>query len=128
MVIRWTFTDPTGATPTTYLFEINPSDGGSPALKKNVIFKNTAAPDGKTLIYEGRDDPATFTFSGTLLTQTQYNAFQTWFLKRQQILLTDDLGRSYYIYITAFTPKRTRAANNPWKHTYTVEAMTLDWP
>lgn len=126
MVVRWIFTD--AVVPETYTFEINPNEGGSPTYKKNVIFKNTAAPNGKTLIFEGRDDPATFSFSGTLLSQAQYTAFQTWFLKRRQITITDDLSRSFSIYITSFDPKRVRAANNPWKHTYTCEAISLDWP
>lgn len=128
MVVRWQFTDPTGATPNTYVFEINPVEGGSPALKKNVIFKNTAAPDGKTLIFEGRDDPAVFSFSGTLLTQTHFETLETWFLKRHQIVITDDLGRTFSVYITSFDPKRVRSPHVPWKHTYVCEAISLDWP
>lgn len=128
MVVRWVFTDPTIATPHTYTFEINPTEGGSPAYKKNVAYKNTAAPNGKTLIYEGRDEPASFTFSGTLLTQAHFIAFQTWFLKRHAIYITDDLGRTFAVYITSFDPKRARSAQNPWKHTYTCEAISLDWP
>lgn len=126
MVVRWIFTDPTDSS--SYTFEINPNEGGSPTLKKNVLFKNTAAPNGKTLIYEGRDDPVTFSFSGTLLTQAQLEAFETWYLKRHQIVITDDLGRTFSVYITSFDPKRVRSAHIPWKHTYTVEAISLDWP
>lgn len=123
-VVKWSFYDGT----TTYTFEINPSDGGSPSRKKSITYKSTAAPDGKTLIFEGRDQPITVSFSGTLLTQAQYDAFETWFDKRQQVRITDDLGRQYWIYIESFDPKRVRARSHPWKHTYSIEATVLDWP
>lgn len=126
MVVKWKFNDTVAAQ--IYTFEINPSDGGSPSYKKNITFKNTAAPNGRTLIFEGRDEPVTFSFSGTILTQTQFEAFETWFLKRRQIIVTDDLNRSYSVYITSFDPKRVRASTAPWKHTYTCEAISLDWP
>lgn len=126
MTVRWTFYDPTG--PTTYNFPINPNEGGSPELRKTISYQNTSAPDGKVLVFEGRDSPPTMSFSGTLLTEAQYEAFETWFQKRRQIKITDDLDREYWIYITSYAPKRVRARNYPWKHTYQIEATIIDWP
>jgi hypothetical protein len=125
-VTRWSFYDP--FTTDTYTFEINPNDGGSRQFKRNFVFQATAAADGKTLVFEGRADPQTVDFSGTLLTEDQFNAFQTWWEKRNQILMTDDLGRTSWIVIQEFQPKRVRAVQWPWKHTYTVKATVVDYP
>lgn len=125
-VVRWRFYDP--LVPETYIFDINPNEGGTPAFKKNVAYQNTAAPNGRTLMFEGRDEYQTFSFSGTILIEAHYNAFLYWWQKRHQIHVTDDLGRQFWIYITTFDPKRVRAAHHPWKHTYTCEATVVDWP
>lgn len=126
MVVRWTLYDPIDTT--TYTMQVNPKEGGSPGRKKNVGYSNTSAPDGKTIMFEGRDDPQTLEWSGTILTEQHLNDLETWFLKRRQVQLTDDLGRQYWIYITEYTPKRERAVHSPWKHSYTMKANILDWP
>lgn len=125
MVVRWRFDDPSDSS--FHVFEINPDAGGSPSYIKNVGYQNTVAPGGKTLIYEGADQPQTLEFSGNILSQDEFNAFITWFNKRHQIKLTDDLGRQMYIYITEFTPKRVRASLFPWRHTYDVKATVISW-
>lgn len=124
MSFRWTLTDPTDDT--SYTFEINPNDGGSPAHKKNFKSQGTTAPAGRTLLFEGADDPQQLQFKGTVLSQAQYEAMVLWWSKRYQITLTDDLGRSFPIYITEFTPERKRSRSHPWRHDYTVTALILD--
>lgn len=124
-VVRWIFDDLTDSS--SYTFPINPSEGGSPQYKKSINTQNTAAPDGKTLVFEGRDAPQTLSFSGTILDEAQYNAMVLWFNKRHQIKVTDDLGREFMVYITDFEPKRVRAVQHPWKHSYTVNYIVLDW-
>lgn len=123
--VGWILYDPVDSE--TYNFPINPNDGGSPSYKKNMVYENTAAPDGKVLMFEGRDDPKQTSFSGILLTEGQYNSFVTWFQKRHQVAITDDLGRTFSIYITSFDPKRKRSAIHPWKHEYTCEYTIIDW-
>lgn len=125
-VVRWSFYDP--FTTDTYVFEINPNDGGSRQFKRNFAYQNTAAADGKTLVFEGRAQQQSVDFSGTLLTQAQFDAFQTWWAKGNQILMTDDLGRASWIVIEEFTPKRVRAVQYPWKHTYNIKATVVDYP
>lgn len=125
MVVKWQFNDP--ATLETHTFEINPNEGGSPEYTKNIQYRNTSAPDGKTLLFEGRDNPQTLEFSGVLLTESQYNMFRDWWDKRYQVYVTDDLGREFSIVIEAFIPKRERAFHHPWKHSYTVRATIVDW-
>jgi hypothetical protein len=123
-VVRWTFYDPT--TLVTYTVPINPNDGGSPSYQKSIARQMTTAPDGKTLLFEGADQVQTLEFSGVLIEQAHYDAFVTWFNKRHQVKVTDDLQRTFWIYITGFAPKRQRAAKAPWKHQYSVSALILD--
>lgn len=126
MAVKWTFYDP--LVPETYVFEVNPNSGGTPRRKKNFSYQNTAAPDGKTLMFQGRDDPEMLAFSGVLLSETQLDAFNDWFDKQHQIRITDDLNREFWAVITSFEPDRQRARSHPWKHSYKCEATVLDWP
>ena len=125
MVVRWTFEDQT--VPETYTFHVNPNDGGSPGWKKSITYQNTSAPDGKTLVFEGLPEIQELEFSGIILEEAHYNAFLEWWEKKRQVLLTDDLGREMWIYITAFEPKRIRRRSHPWAHEYTVRATILSW-
>lgn len=124
-VVRWTFYDPILLE--TWTFDINPNTGGSPSFEKKINYESTTAPDGKTLIYEGTDEVQTIEWSGVILSQGHYETYIDWWQKRRQILLTDDLGRQFWIYIKTFTPKRVRSALYPWKHDYDVRAVILDW-
>lgn len=124
-VVRWVFDDP--VTLASYTFEINPNDGGSPAYRKKFQYENTSAPDGKVIVFEGRDEPKKIEFSGILLTEAELNAFIEWWDKRYQISVTDDLGREFSIVIETFEPRRERARSHPWKHSYSVTATIVDW-
>lgn len=123
-VVRWTFHDPVAVQ--TYTFEINPREGGTPQYEKQLQYQNTTAPDGKTLIFEGLDEPKKITFSGAIVWETQMDAFVEWFNKRRVITVEDDLGREFQIYITSFKPERRNSTTHPWRHNYTIEATLLD--
>lgn len=125
MVTRWVFYDP--VTTDSYTVPINPNSGGTPALQKTITFANTAGPNGNVLMMEGRDTPKTMSVSGIILNQAHLDAFTTWFDKRYQIQITDDLSRTFSVYITNFTPQRVRAASRPWKHTFNMTYTILDW-
>lgn len=122
-LIRWEFYDT--YTTDTAVFEINPNDDGTPDRKKNLVTQVATAPDGVVILTEGRDGVKEGTFSGTLLTQSQYDMFVTWFNKRYPIRLTDDLSRQFIIYIKDFNAKRVRAFHYPYKHTYTVNYVVI---
>lgn len=128
MVVRWTFTDAVAAD--SYTFAVNPNDGGSPTDAKSIQYQKSSAPseEGKTLVFEGRDEPNTSSFSGVILAEAQYHAMRSWFRRRNPITMTDDLGRTFTIYITKFEAKRKRARSYPWKHEYTVEYIILEDP
>lgn len=125
-LVRWRFDDP--STLETYTFAINPNEGGTPTRQKQFQYQSTAAPDGKTIVFEGRDQPKKITFSGVLTDEAHYDALNTWFDHQNQIQLTDDLQRSFYIVIESLTMTRKRSATTPWKHDYTVTATVVDYP
>lgn len=125
-VVRWIFFDLVNDD--EYTFEINPDAGGTPGYVKHVTSTSTTAPNGKTLLFEGSREAQVLDWSGTILYETQFNAFVEWWTKEHQIRLTDDLGRVFYIIITDFVPKRIRNAQRPWKHSYTAKATIIDWP
>lgn len=122
---RWRFDDPTNLD--TYVFEVNPSEAGGTQLRKSLQYQNTAAPGGKVLAFEGRDETQQLEFKGTILTEDQFDAMVLWFNKRHQITVTDDIGNSKTIYITGFEATRQRALHHPWKHSYTCRYTILDW-
>ena len=122
-VVKWFFNDPVSGD--NYTFEINPNDGGSASMRKNLVYQNTAAPGGNVLMFEGQDEAQTGEFSGVILSEAQYLKMIEWFNKRYPIQVTDDLGRTDTIYITEFTPQRKRSVNYPYKHEYTVRYTVI---
>lgn len=122
-LVRWTFQD----SAMTYTLEVNPKDGGSPRLERSVSHKASTAPDGVTTMFEGRRKIPTYTISGAVYSQAQYYAMIGLFAKRNQLQLTDDLGRVVDIYITKLTAQRVNSHHYPWKHTYTVDYLELNW-
>lgn len=121
-VVRWVFEDP--ETLDEYTFEVNPSEGGSPNFEKKVTEIPTVV--GDPLIFEGARPLQKMQFQGVILTEEHYNAMVEWFNKAYPLIVTDDLGRSFRIYITTFSPTRQRAVHYPWKHSYTVNYILLE--
>lgn len=124
-VVKWIFDDP--VTTDQYIFSVNPNAGGDPQYKKNITQQSTVAPGGLTLLSEGADTPLTLSWSGTIIDIAQHQTYITWWQKRYQIQLTDDLGRVFMIYIQNYSPTRARAANLTYKNTYTVDAIVVSW-
>lgn len=124
--IPWIFRDLHQAEPVEYTWEVNPREFDI-GFRKQIQYESTSASDGRALLYEGRDEVKRVTFSGTILTEDQYDMMMLWFNKRYQMQLQDDLGRLFSIYIVSFQPKRQRSNGYPWKHEYTCEAIILDW-
>lgn len=125
-VVKWVFEDLSDAS--TYTFEINASEGGTPTYRKNLHVVSAIAPGGRTIVSEGADSVETQRFSGTILNEEQYNAMLEWFNKRHQIQFTDDLYRTWVIYITGFTATREHRQSHPWYHKYTVDYIIVDHP
>jgi hypothetical protein len=123
MTVRWVFEDywQTGPTPYSYTWEINPNDGGSPTVEKNMTILQNTGPNRMNLVQEGANQVPTIAFSGSILTQAHYEALELWYDRRVLIKLTDDLLRTFYGVFSSFSPKRSRRAFNPWYHTYDAQ-------
>lgn len=119
----WKFTD--GVVPETYELEINPGEGGSPTFEKTLT--TIATPAGPPIVFEGRDKPRVFEISGALTTESQYNAFESWYNKNYQIKVTDDLSREFWIFITNLTMTRAPLRSHPWRHTFRMSYTEVDW-
>lgn len=116
---RWVLSDPT--IPESYTFDINPNTGGSPTLQKNVTQYVTTADDGQSVLYEGADTMQLVTVSGTLLSENQYNKMIYWYSKRRPVQLTDDLGRTYWVYFAQWQPTRKWTFQYPWRHDWQAQ-------
>lgn len=124
-VNKWLFQDL--VTLDEYQFEINPNDGAAPSRQKRTTQSSSSAPGalGKPLLFEGRDDLDRFDFSGTLLTQAQFDALNEWYDKRYLVRVTDDFLIERNIYIEGVSFKRLRKHNHPWAHTFDVKALWI---
>lgn len=123
MRIGWIFEDPVAETVLT--MQMNPNSGASPDYKKSITRKNTTAPGGKVLLFEGNDAPQQFDFSGVILTQAQFEFLYNAWDKRHLIRITDDLLRTYEVYFESFSPKRKVSGTNPWRHEYSASTIIM---
>jgi hypothetical protein len=121
--IAWRWEDPTAGT--VEYMSLNPNAGASPEYKKNLTKATTTAPDGQVLLFEGNDEPATFNCSGVILFESQFTFLYNAWNRRHPVNLTDDLGRTFTIYIESFTPKREPRRSHPWRHLYDLSAVVL---
>lgn len=125
MTIKWRFDDLTDNT--FAIFDVNPDTGGTPSRQMNLTTVQCIAPGGNAIVFEGAEQPQQLNFSGQIITQAELDMFNTWFTKKHQVQLTDDLGRIFMILFTQFTPKRIRS-NNFWRHSYDVSAIIVNSP
>ncbi len=121
-VTRWIFFDPTDSS--TDEFELNPTDQSLPK-NRTIATKSRRFTGAKTVIVTNSQGIEEFSFDGTILTETMYNLFTLWFNKGHPIEITDDLGRTFSVYITKFTPRRELRKSVPWFHTYTVTGILV---
>ncbi len=123
-VVRWTLWDPVLGT--TLQFPINPAESYLPQREKEMTTEQTTA--GLLVAFEGQETPSEFKFSGTFLDQASYDFMVTWFDKRYQLRLTDDLGNQFWVYLKSFLPQRKRSSNYSWAFTYEGIAVIMDIP
>lgn len=123
-VVRWTLWDPVLGT--TLEFPINPAESYLPQREKAMVTEQTTA--GLLVAFEGEEVPKEFNFSGTFLNEASYDFMTTWFNKRYQLRLTDDLGNQYWVYLKSFSPRRKRSSNYSWAFTYEANAVIMDQP
>lgn len=122
---RWKLYDPVDGV--EIRFPINPREGALPALERTISSIATAAPDGRSLIFEGQQTPQEFSFTGAILSKDHYDFMVNWFNKRRQMRVTDDLGNQWWLMLKSFTPSRKRSHSHPWAADYDAVALVLDW-
>ena len=117
---RWVFSDPFSS----WTFEVNPSSGGAIPYKKKLQYSNSNS-FGRTLIFEGVDEATEISFSGKILSSSMYQALLDWYHKQYVFQLTDDLDRTFNLYITEFVPRRTLKSTVGWYHSFDMKAAVL---
>lgn len=123
MVNRWTFYDPTDDS--SYQFEINPNQGGTPTLTRNIKYQSSSGVNGSPILFQGRDSLSQVQVSGVIRERSHLEAMQEWYSKQRVVQITDDLLREFSVFITGFSANRKRSAAYPWKHDYTLNYVIL---
>lgn len=120
VVVPWTFTNihEVGPAPYTYIFHINPNEGGTPTITKNFALNSNAGPNRGAIVQEGQSSVPEMTFGGVILKQDHLQALERWFDKRMLLQIEDDLGRKMRGIFSTWTPQRVRKPYNPWYHTF----------
>lgn len=126
MVTRWVFRDlyQKGLAPYSYTVHINPNEGGSPTVTKNMTILSNTGPNRAAIAQEGQSSMPEISFSGVILEKAHYEALEYWYSKRILIEITDDLGRVFRGIFSRWEPNRQRRAFNPWYHTFSA-GMTV---
>lgn len=123
MVTRWEFFDGTN----TWVVPVNPNEGGSPTMQKNITTHTNLGPNRHSILQEGESGPVQISFSGVILTQAHLETFETWFDKKLMLDLTDDLGREFQGVLSAFEPTREYRPNRPWFHRYSATFLVAGY-
>lgn len=117
--VAWIFYDGNS----TYQLPVNPNSASMPEITHKITARATAS--GGQILTKGRREPGKIRFSGVILSEAQYRNFRSWITLRKQIRITDDLGENYWVYLTSFSPTRTRSSDYPWFMDYSVDGFVL---
>ena len=118
----------------TYAMPVNPyEDSGSNGIGRLTQYTVNAAryQDDSgvdrigNLVYYGSDDVPRHTYNGRLYTQQQVQDFMAVVAKNYPLEVTDDLDRSFQVFIENFTLDRVRSNKDPWKHEYTLTFIVI---
>lgn len=123
---RWTFYDPVALT--SYTVPRNPNVMTNiPTVARNLRHAPAWGGDDRVVSYELPSDPLTFEFGGSIADEAHYNALLSWAQVDNEIIITDHLGRSFLVFITAFQPTEQQPTRrNPWRITYTMICTLLE--
>lgn len=122
---QWTLTDNSTGSPVVLTFDWNPNEFEPPGRNTTISNDLTTAPNGQSIIFQGRDQLRRATFSGKVGTETFFNDLDTWKDKHYPLTLTDDQGQSWTILFQSWRWTRVRTANNQWRYNYTAEVIVL---
>lgn len=123
--MRWQFSDPNGDE--SLVFVHNPH-GMTSLAPPHVTHPTARSPiDGKVRATRAPDKPFTWSFTGKLRTQAEYDALLDWSRRPGRLQLTDHLGRVHELLIQRFspTPVEKSGVPNKWLFAYTVDTLYL---
>ncbi|GAB3863306.1 hypothetical protein GCM10028801_30620 [Nocardioides maradonensis] len=125
MTLRWTFYDPIADE--TYVVSRNPNAMNDIPLVSRTFRHGTAwGADGRIPSFETAPTGLTLNFAGRVADEAHYNALLDWSQRPNEVQITDHLGRSFIVFITAFRPEElTPTPRNNWRVNYAVEAQIL---
>lgn len=126
-VQKWVLQDP-APSGVQYVFEINPDSATSPHGENTFTDDVTVAPDGQNLTWEGARRAVSWSFKGTLLTQTQFEGLQHFAGLNRRVYLIDNRNRAWVVVIDSFDPEFKQTQDYPWFHTYVVNATIFAGP
>jgi len=123
--MRWTISDG-AATPTIISFPINPNSGGSFTRSRNLSKDRTLT--GKPYVAIGSALPRTAEITGVILDEDSYNFLVTIFENMVQVLLTDDLERETWVFITDLELTSEPRRHSQWRHKYKMKLTEVNVP
>lgn len=121
---QWKLTDYSSGSPVTLTFEWNPNKFDPPGRSANITADLTTAPNGQTILFQGRDKLRKSTFEGAVGTEAFYNLLNTWKDKHYPLELTDDQGNVWTVLIEEWKWVRVKR-RNPWRFDYTAQVIVL---
>lgn len=121
---QWTLIDNSTGTPEVLTFTWNPNKFDPPGRSSNIISDLTTAPNGQTIIFQGRDKMKTATFEGAVGDIAFYMELDEWKDKFYPLELTDDQGNTWTIIIQEWKWTRVKR-RNPWRFDYTAQVVVL---
>ena len=109
----------------TYNMEINPNDSGTPTMRNTYNYQTPTAGTNGPIISQGVRELRKLDYSGTLLTENQYNQMLLFSAREYPWHITDDLGRKFAVMCESFEPKRIPSISHPWRHDYTWNLIVI---
>lgn len=120
---RWVLTDP--ATSETWTMPINPNAMTSPFPSKNLSHAYGVL-RGSERAQSFLHPPALvqWEWRGVIRSQEHHDTYLHWAAKSSEVHVTDHLGRTWEVLITAFEPEdRKPTARTEWRMRYAVRAV-----
>jgi hypothetical protein len=122
---QWTLTDNSTGSSQTMTFTVNPNSATYPGRHATLTQNVSLAPAGGVILFQGRDQTRTMTFSGVVITEAFYNLLNTWMDKWYPLILTDDQGSEFDVIIESWEWTRVRRALRPWRFDYEARLLVI---
>lgn len=123
--VAWSLTDNSSGSPVVYDFQVNPNTFKPPGRIPSIQQNQSSAPNGVTILFQGRDEAPAGQMGGFIHTEAQFNDINEWGNKQFPLILTDDQSTTWEILITGFNLTRLRRAINQWRYDYTIDFISL---